>query len=169
MQKWGHGPSDSQCIWLNHIISRVKPFHTFRPWWGRSFYSSPYLLVLRAFDYFNNLFNFSLKYVIFFTSLKRLNLFASDQDSMKHQTRFVSQKPAKVVLSSMEVVAQSMGFKTHIRNYKVNLYEFSNIIYFFQYSASKHSSFCYCDTRISICFSLFIFWVHNGFSLHGIP
>lgn len=38
---------------------------------------------------------------------------------MKHQTRFVSQKPAKVVLSSMEVVAQSMGFKTHIRNYKV--------------------------------------------------
>lgn len=38
---------------------------------------------------------------------------------MKYQTRFVSQKPAKVVLSSMEVVAQSMGFKTHIRNYKV--------------------------------------------------
>ena len=39
---------------------------------------------------------------------------------MKHQTRFVSQKPARVVLSSMEVVAQSMGFKTHIRNYKVD-------------------------------------------------
>lgn len=38
---------------------------------------------------------------------------------MKNQTRFISQKPAKVVLSSMEVVAQSMGFKTHIRNYKV--------------------------------------------------
>ncbi|KAI6687918.1 hypothetical protein NL676_024746 [Syzygium grande] len=43
------------------------------------------------------------------------------QDSVKHQTRFVSQKPAKVVLSSMEVVAQSMGFKTHIRNYKMRV------------------------------------------------
>ncbi|KAK6940281.1 NAF domain [Dillenia turbinata] len=42
-------------------------------------------------------------------------------DSVKHQTRFVSQKPAKVVLSSMEVVAQSMGFKTHIRNYKMRV------------------------------------------------
>ncbi|KAI5355819.1 hypothetical protein L3X38_008714 [Prunus dulcis] len=42
-------------------------------------------------------------------------------DSMKYQTRFVSQKPAKVVLSSMEVVAQSMGFKTHIRNYKMRV------------------------------------------------
>ncbi|KAI4321456.1 hypothetical protein MLD38_034832 [Melastoma candidum] len=31
------------------------------------------------------------------------------------------QKPAKVVLSSMEVVAQSMGFKTHIRNYKMRV------------------------------------------------
>ncbi|XP_043714216.1 CBL-interacting serine/threonine-protein kinase 8-like isoform X2 [Telopea speciosissima] len=40
-------------------------------------------------------------------------------DCVKHQMRFVSQKPAKVVLSSMEVVAQSMGFKTHIRNYKI--------------------------------------------------
>lgn len=43
------------------------------------------------------------------------------QDSVKHQTRFVSQKPARVVLSSMEVVAQSMGFKTHIRNYKMRV------------------------------------------------
>jgi len=41
------------------------------------------------------------------------------QDSIKYETRFISQKPPKVVLSSMEVVAQSMGFKTHIRNYKV--------------------------------------------------
>lgn len=40
---------------------------------------------------------------------------------MKQQTRFVSQKPAKVALSSMEVVAQSMGFKTHIRNYKMRV------------------------------------------------
>ncbi|XP_019258302.1 PREDICTED: CBL-interacting serine/threonine-protein kinase 8-like isoform X2 [Nicotiana attenuata] len=47
-------------------------------------------------------------------------LFDRGQDSMKqHQTRFLTQKPAKVVLSSMEVVAQSMGFKTHIRNFKV--------------------------------------------------
>ncbi|XP_042494598.1 CBL-interacting serine/threonine-protein kinase 8-like isoform X2 [Macadamia integrifolia] len=46
-------------------------------------------------------------------------LFDRQQDCVKHQMRFVSQKPAKVVLSSMEVVAQSMGFKTHIRNYKV--------------------------------------------------
>ncbi|THG09097.1 hypothetical protein TEA_020397 [Camellia sinensis var. sinensis] len=46
-------------------------------------------------------------------------LFDRRKDSMNHQTRFVSHKPAKVVLSSMEVVAQSMGFKTHIRNYKV--------------------------------------------------
>jgi 5'-AMP-activated protein kinase catalytic alpha subunit len=38
---------------------------------------------------------------------------------MKYETRFITQKPAKVVLSSMEVVGQSMGFKTHIRNYKV--------------------------------------------------
>ncbi|XP_022768518.1 CBL-interacting serine/threonine-protein kinase 8-like isoform X8 [Durio zibethinus] len=42
-------------------------------------------------------------------------------DSMKYQTRFVSQKPARVVLSSMEVVAQSMGYKTHIRNYKMRV------------------------------------------------
>ncbi|XAR62050.1 Non-specific serine/threonine protein kinase [Bertholletia excelsa] len=48
-------------------------------------------------------------------------LFDRQQDSVKQQTRFVSQKPAKVVLSSMEVVAQSMGFKTHIRNYKMRV------------------------------------------------
>lgn len=48
-------------------------------------------------------------------------LFDRRKDSMNHQTRFVSHKPAKVVLSSMEVVAQSMGFKTHIRNYKMRV------------------------------------------------
>ncbi|GER40242.1 CBL-interacting protein kinase 8 [Striga asiatica] len=48
-------------------------------------------------------------------------LFDRRKDSLKHQTRFVSQRPAKVVLSSMEVVAQSMGFKTHIRNYKMRV------------------------------------------------
>ncbi|KAK4352280.1 hypothetical protein RND71_027798 [Anisodus tanguticus] len=49
-------------------------------------------------------------------------LFDRGQDSLKHhQTRFLTQKPAKVVLSSMEVVAQSMGFKTHIRNFKMRV------------------------------------------------
>lgn len=48
-------------------------------------------------------------------------LFDRRQDPVKKQTRFVSQKPAKVVLSSMEVVAQSMGFKTHIRNFKMRI------------------------------------------------
>ncbi|KAJ0086413.1 hypothetical protein Patl1_08712 [Pistacia atlantica] len=48
-------------------------------------------------------------------------VFDDPEDTVKHQTRFVSQKPAKVVLSSMEVVAQSMGFKTHIRNYKMRV------------------------------------------------
>ncbi|PHU20562.1 CBL-interacting serine/threonine-protein kinase 8 [Capsicum chinense] len=49
-------------------------------------------------------------------------LFDRGQDSMKHhQTRFLTQKPAKVVLSSMEVAAQSMGFKTHIRNFKMRV------------------------------------------------
>jgi RsiW-degrading membrane proteinase PrsW (M82 family) len=47
---------------------------------------------------------------------------------VKYQTRFVSQKPAKVVLSSMEVVAQSMGFKTHIRNFKVDFSAFAIIV-----------------------------------------
>ncbi|XP_065022198.1 CBL-interacting protein kinase 8-like isoform X3 [Musa acuminata AAA Group] len=45
-------------------------------------------------------------------------LFDRRQDYTRHETRFLSCKSARVVLSSMEVVAQSMGFKTHIRNYK---------------------------------------------------
>ncbi|KAK7301076.1 hypothetical protein RJT34_11935 [Clitoria ternatea] len=53
--------------------------------------------------------------------LNLATLFDRGQDSMKHETRFVTQKPAKVALSSMEVVAQSMGFKTHIRNYKMRI------------------------------------------------
>lgn len=48
-------------------------------------------------------------------------LFDRRQDNVNQQTRFVSEKPAKVVLSTMEVVAQSMGFKTHIRNYKMRV------------------------------------------------
>lgn len=59
--------------------------------------------------------------IILSQGLNLSSLFDRRQDSVKHQTRFVSQKPAKMVLSSMEVVAQSMGFKTHIRNYKMRV------------------------------------------------
>ncbi|KAB2076309.1 hypothetical protein ES319_A06G032900v1 [Gossypium barbadense] len=57
--------------------------------------------------------------IILSQGLNLATLFDRGKDNMKYQTRFVSQKPARVVLSSMEVVAQSMGYKTHIRNYKV--------------------------------------------------
>ncbi|KAH1262820.1 CBL-interacting serine/threonine-protein kinase 8 [Glycine soja] len=57
--------------------------------------------------------------IILSQGLNLATLFDRGQDSMKYETRFISQKPPKVILSSMEVVAQSMGFKTHIRNYKV--------------------------------------------------
>ncbi|KAK9270064.1 hypothetical protein L1049_025637 [Liquidambar formosana] len=67
-------------------------------------------LILNAFDL-----------IILSQGLNLSSLFDRGQDTVKHQTRFVSQKPAKVVLSSMEVVAQSMGFKTHIRNYKMRV------------------------------------------------
>ncbi|KAE9609099.1 putative protein kinase CAMK-CAMKL-CHK1 family [Lupinus albus] len=68
-------------------------------------------LMLNAFDM-----------IILSQGLNLATIFDRGQDSVKqHQTRFISQKPAKVVLSSMEVVAQSMGFKTHIRNYKMRI------------------------------------------------
>jgi hypothetical protein len=44
-----------------------------------------------------------------------------EQDYVKRQTRFVSRKPAKVIISSIEAVAESMGLKVHSRNYKVSL------------------------------------------------
>ncbi|KAH9756069.1 CBL-interacting serine/threonine-protein kinase 8 [Citrus sinensis] len=59
--------------------------------------------------------------IILSQGLNLSTLFDRGEESVKHQTRFVSQKPAKVVLSSMEVVAQSMGYKTHIRNYKMRV------------------------------------------------
>ncbi|KAJ8762588.1 hypothetical protein K2173_008027 [Erythroxylum novogranatense] len=59
--------------------------------------------------------------IILSQGLNLATLFDRGQNSMKYQTRFLSRKPAKVVLSSMEVVAQSMGFKTHIRNYKMRV------------------------------------------------
>ncbi|KAF3339552.1 CBL-interacting protein kinase 8 isoform X1 [Carex littledalei] len=49
------------------------------------------------------------------------SLFDRRQNVSKQPARFVSSKPARVILSSMEVVAQSMGFKTHIRNYKMRV------------------------------------------------
>ncbi|KAJ9186915.1 hypothetical protein P3X46_002432 [Hevea brasiliensis] len=67
-------------------------------------------LILNAFDL-----------IIQSQGLNLATLFDRGKDSLKHHTRFVSQKPARVVLSSMEVVAQSMGFKTHIRNYKMRV------------------------------------------------
>lgn len=42
------------------------------------------------------------------------------QDYVKRQTRFVSRKPAKVIISSIEAVAEWMGMKVHARNYKVS-------------------------------------------------
>ncbi|PSS17329.1 CBL-interacting serine/threonine-protein kinase [Actinidia chinensis var. chinensis] len=59
--------------------------------------------------------------IILSEGLNLSSLFDRRQDSANHQTRFVCQKPAQVVLSTMEVVAQSMGFKTHIRNYKMRV------------------------------------------------
>ncbi|KAK7347525.1 hypothetical protein VNO80_22057 [Phaseolus coccineus] len=52
-------------------------------------------------------------------------LFDRHQDYVKRQTRFVSRKPAKVIISSIEAVAESMGLKVHSRNYKVRLEGFS--------------------------------------------
>ncbi|MQL87282.1 hypothetical protein Taro_019794 [Colocasia esculenta] len=67
-------------------------------------------MVLNAFDL-----------IILSQGLNLSTLFNREQDDVKCHTRFVSQQPEKVVLSSMEVVAQSMGFKTHIRNYKMRV------------------------------------------------
>ncbi|CAH1443370.1 unnamed protein product [Lactuca virosa] len=59
--------------------------------------------------------------IILSQGLNLSSMFDRGQDPVTHITRFVSQKPAKIVLSSMEVVAQSMSFKTHIRNYKMRV------------------------------------------------
>ncbi|GLT55361.1 hypothetical protein SLA2020_284920 [Shorea laevis] len=48
-------------------------------------------------------------------------LFDRGQDYVKRQTRFVSRKPAKVIISTVEAVAESMSLKVHTRNYKVRL------------------------------------------------
>ncbi|CAL0325694.1 unnamed protein product [Lupinus luteus] len=48
-------------------------------------------------------------------------LFDKHQDYVKRQTRFVSRKPARVIISSIEVAAVSMGLKVHSHNYKMRL------------------------------------------------
>ncbi|XP_068651764.1 CBL-interacting protein kinase 24-like isoform X1 [Aristolochia californica] len=48
-------------------------------------------------------------------------LFDRRQDYVKCQTRFVSRKPAKTIISTMEAVAESLGLKVHSRNYKMRL------------------------------------------------
>lgn len=41
------------------------------------------------------------------------------KDYMERQTRFVSRQPAKVIISMVEAVAESLGLKVHTRHYKV--------------------------------------------------
>ncbi|XP_034700071.1 CBL-interacting serine/threonine-protein kinase 24 [Vitis riparia] len=48
-------------------------------------------------------------------------LFDRRQDYVKRQTRFVSREPAKVIISTIEAVAESMNFKVHTRHYKTRL------------------------------------------------
>ncbi|XP_057750784.1 CBL-interacting serine/threonine-protein kinase 24-like isoform X1 [Arachis stenosperma] len=48
-------------------------------------------------------------------------LFDRRQDYVKRQTRFVSRKPARVIISYIEAAAESMGLKVHSRNYKMRL------------------------------------------------
>ncbi|KAB5551925.1 hypothetical protein DKX38_009236 [Salix brachista] len=48
-------------------------------------------------------------------------LFDRRQDYVKRQTRFVYRKPAKVIISAIESVAESMNLKFHTRNYKTKL------------------------------------------------
>lgn len=48
-------------------------------------------------------------------------LFDRGQDYVKRQTRFVSRKPANVIISTIEAVAESMSLKVHRRGYKIRL------------------------------------------------
>ncbi|EPS70902.1 hypothetical protein M569_03857, partial [Genlisea aurea] len=95
--------------------------------------TGPEPLALNAFDL-----------IILSQGLNLAALFDRRQDASRRHTRFVSQRPANAVLSSMEVVVQSMGFKTHIRSYKMRVEglsanktaHFSVIIEIFQISAN---------------------------------
>lgn len=48
-------------------------------------------------------------------------LFDRRQDFIKRQTRFVSRKPARTIIESIEAVAESMGLKVHSHSYKMRL------------------------------------------------
>ncbi|KAL6839486.1 hypothetical protein ACP4OV_030756 [Aristida adscensionis] len=48
-------------------------------------------------------------------------LFDRQQEFVKRQTRFVSRKPAKTIVATIEIVAESMGLKVHSQNYKLRL------------------------------------------------
>ncbi|KAL9261839.1 CBL-interacting serine/threonine-protein kinase 24-like protein [Drosera capensis] len=48
-------------------------------------------------------------------------------DYVKSQTRFVSRQPAKVIISTIETVGESMGFKVHTRSYKTRLEGLANM------------------------------------------
>ncbi|XP_062229186.1 CBL-interacting protein kinase 24-like [Phragmites australis] len=48
-------------------------------------------------------------------------LFDRQQEFIKRQTRFVSRKPAKTIVATIEVVSTSMGLKVHSQNYKLRL------------------------------------------------
>ncbi|KAI6679366.1 hypothetical protein NL676_033247 [Syzygium grande] len=48
-------------------------------------------------------------------------LFDRGLDHVKRQTRFVSRKPAQVVISSIEAAGLSMGLKVHTRNFKTRI------------------------------------------------
>lgn len=52
-------------------------------------------------------------------SVSQVSFFSLLQDYINRQTRFVSRKPAKVIISNVEAVAESMSLKVHTRNYKV--------------------------------------------------
>uniref|UniRef100_A0A0E0E3P9 non-specific serine/threonine protein kinase n=1 Tax=Oryza meridionalis TaxID=40149 RepID=A0A0E0E3P9_9ORYZ len=48
-------------------------------------------------------------------------LFDRQQEFVKRQTRFVSRKPAKTIVATIEVVAETMGLMVHSQNYKLRL------------------------------------------------
>ncbi|PWA67429.1 protein kinase domain-containing protein [Artemisia annua] len=53
--------------------------------------------------------------------LKLSALFDRHQDHVKRQTRFVSRKPAKDIITAIETVAVLLGFKVQTRGYKTRL------------------------------------------------
>ncbi|KMZ75860.1 CBL-interacting serine/threonine-protein kinase 8 [Zostera marina] len=68
-------------------------------------------LILNAFDL-----------IILSQGLDLNALFEREKTERKiYHTRFFSRKPANIILSSIDVTAQSMGFKTHLRNYKMRI------------------------------------------------